>query len=74
MSPRQFRRALLDAGLLDGVEALMASDETPRALRIDWEFATEFRSDYPAWPQMLAALGKTDADLDATFAAATKIG
>lgn len=73
VSPRQFRRALLDAGLLDDIERLMTDSTTPRPLRIDWEWATEFRADYPGWNQMLAAIGKTRADLDALFAVAAQV-
>lgn len=73
VSTRQFRRALLAAGLLDQVEAMMADDRTPRAVRIDWEWATEIRSDYAAWPDMIEALGKTRDDMDALFAAAAQI-
>lgn len=73
VSPRQFRLALLDAGLLDEVEALIADAKTSRALKISWEYATEIRGDDPAWPDMIAALGKTRADLDAVLAAAAQI-
>lgn len=73
VSPRQFRLALLDAGLLDDAEALIADTKTSRALKISWEYATEIRSDYPVWPDMIAALGKTRADLDAVLAAAAQI-
>lgn len=73
VSPRQFRLALLDAGLLDDIERLMTDSTTPRPLRIDWEWATEFRADYPGWNQMLATIGKTRADLDALFAVAAQV-
>lgn len=70
VTPRQFRRALLAADLLDDVEALMLEPETPRALKIDWEFATSICSDDPAWSDLIARIGKTQADLDALFEAA----
>lgn len=73
VSPRQFRRALLAADLLDEVEKVMADANTPRALKIDWEYATEVRSDYPAWPDMISQIGGTQADLDALFEAASRV-
>jgi hypothetical protein len=65
VSPRQFRRALIQWGLLDTVEAYMATASLE--IRTDWEYATEIRRDYPAWDQLAAAVGKTIADVDALF-------
>ncbi len=70
VSMAQFRKALLAAGLLDDVLAIMADPATPRAIVIDWEYASEVRRDWPAWAQFLPILDKTDADLDALFIAA----
>ena len=67
---RQARRALLDAGLLDQVDAAIAAiaDATERRqAEIDWEYATTVERLWP-WVQTLgAALGLTAEDLDALF-------
>jgi hypothetical protein len=73
VTPRQFRLALLGADLLDDVEDLMAAPATPRAMRIEWEYATEIRSDYSGWTQMLALIDKSHDDLMALFDAAAQI-
>jgi hypothetical protein len=67
-TPRQARLALASAGLLAAVEAWVAA--APEAIRIDWEFAAEVRRDYPPLVQAGAALGLTDAEIDALFEAA----
>lgn len=69
ITPRQFRLALLQAELLDAVEAVMAAPATPRALRIEWEYASEIRLDHPAWEAMLIQMGKDRGDLDDLFRA-----
>ena len=67
---RQARRALLDAGLLDQVDAAIAAiaDATERRqAEIDWEYATTVERLWP-WVQTLgAALGLTAEVLDALF-------
>ena len=67
---RQARRALLDAGLLDQVDAAIAAiaDATERRqAEIDWEYATTVERLWP-WVQTLgAALGLSAEDLDALF-------
>ena len=67
---RQARRALLDAGLLDQVDAAIAAiaDATERRqAEIDWEYATTVERLRP-WVQTLgAALGLSAEDLDALF-------
>lgn len=57
VSMRQARLALLDAGLLDDVEALMSS--MPRAAQIEWEFASEVQRN----SQLVEAV-KTSAHMD----------
>lgn len=70
-SASQFRRAALQIGLLDAIEAASAS--MPRDWQIKWEYAVEyFRSD-PAWDTAAEALGKTPADVDALFALAVTL-
>ena len=67
---RQARRALLDAGLLDQVDAAIAAiadDTERRQAEIDWEYATTVERLWP-WVQTLgAALGLSAEDLDALF-------
>ena len=71
VTPRQFRRALLQVGLLETVEAFMVSADI--GTRTDWEYAIEIRRDYPGWDQFASAIGKTPADVDAIFALAATI-
>ena len=67
---RQTRRALLDAGLLDQVDAAIAAiadDTERRQAEIDWEYATTVERLWP-WVQTLgAALGLSAEALDALF-------
>ena len=73
---RQARRALLDAGLLDQVDAAIAAiaDATERKqAAIDWEYATQIERLWP-WVQTLGvALGLTDDELDALFVQAATL-
>lgn len=73
---RQARRALLDAGLLDQVDAAIAAiaDATERKqAAIDWEYATQVERLRP-WVQTLGvALGLTDDELDALFVQAATL-
>lgn len=73
VSMAQFRKALLQIGLLDDVEAVMAAPDTPAAIKIDWEYATEVRRAWPAWAAFLPLIDKTEADLDAVFALAATL-
>lgn len=63
---RQGRLALLQTGLLDDIETAVAASGN-RALQIEWEFATEFRRDWPALISMQRALGLTDEAVDDLF-------
>ena len=68
----QFKLALLDLDLLDDVEALVAGT-TNRALQINWAERLEFERNHPLVIATAAALGKTEAEIDALFVlAATK--
>jgi hypothetical protein len=67
---RQARLALHHAGLLDQVEALMASPETPREHRITYEDATEWWRDDPIIQAIGQTLGLTPGQVDALFVAA----
>jgi len=66
---RQARLALLEAGLLASVETAIATLPSPQkeAAAIEWEYAQEVQRSSGLVPQMAAALGMTDADLDALF-------
>lgn len=65
VTPRQFRRALIQVGLFDTVNGFMSSQSIE--VRTDWEFATEIRRDYPGWDQFAEAIGKTVIDVDNIF-------
>ena len=72
---RQARIALLDAGLLEAVQASVATmpgTEGERA-RIDWEYALEVRRDWPLISYMAGDLGLTDEQVDGLFVAAAAI-
>lgn len=63
---RQAKLALLQAGLLDDVEEAIAASDN-RAAQIEWEYATEFRRDWPALVAMQSVLGLADAQIDDLF-------
>lgn len=73
VTPRQFRKALKAGGLLTDIKNYMKNLPEDDALLIDWEYASEFRRDYPSVAAMAALLGKSDADIDELFKAAGKI-
>ena len=70
---RQARLALHQAGLLGQVEALMASPETPAAIRITYEDATEWWRDDPIIQAIGPALGLTPGQVDDLFVTASTI-
>jgi hypothetical protein len=73
---RQARLALLGVGLLDDVDAAIASIEDPtakRAAQIEWEYANTLERN-STWVQNLAtALGLTEEQLDDLFTEASKL-
>lgn len=72
---RQARLALLGAGLLTAVNdaiAIMPGIEG-EAARIEWEFASSVERASPLVDGMVAALGLTEAQLDALFIAAVAL-
>lgn len=71
VTPRQARLALLNAGLLDQVEAAIAVGS--RADQITWEFAVDVRRDYPMIANLGTALGLTGAQIDDLFRAAAQL-
>ena len=69
----QAKIALLDAGLLDTVEAMMVDPSTPRPHRIAWADAQEFRRTSPTLAAMAAALNLTSDQVDDLFIAARQV-
>ena len=69
---RQARLALLGAGKLAAVEAAIEALPEPQktAAKITWEYSQEVQRSNGLVPSMAAALGLTDAQIDALFAAA----
>ena len=72
---RQARLALLQAGLLDDTEALIASLEGPegQAARIEWDYSSEVFRNKPFVITLGAQLGLDDEQLDALFITASQI-
>ena len=72
VTPRQARLALAAAGKLAAVDAAIdALSEPARAqARITWDYSTMVHRDNPVLPALAAALGMTDAEVDALLAAA----
>lgn len=62
---RQAKLALLQAGLLDDVDAAVA--QADRATQIEWEYATEVKRDWPTISKLQVALGMTDSQIDDLF-------
>lgn len=70
VTPFQAKAALLDAGLLDDIEALMADLATDRTVVLAWNNVTEFRRLSPMVAGIASALGWSDEQLDGLFEAA----
>jgi hypothetical protein len=76
VTARQLRLWLAGAGLLDQVATALAAipDATARTTaEIEWEYATTFARSHSLIASVGSALGLSDADIDAAFAAASKI-
>ena len=71
VSMRQAKLALLQADLLDAVDAAMQSAD--RAAQIEWEYAQEVRRDWPTLLVVQTALGLTDEQIDGLFVAAAPL-
>lgn len=70
VSMRQARLALIDAGLIDSVEAAIGAIADPvqrRKAQTEWEYAQEVQRHHGLVPAMAQALGMTDAQLDQLF-------
>jgi hypothetical protein len=70
VTPRQFRLALDELGLLDGIEAAIANAD--KATRITWEFAVSIERRHPRMIAMATSLGLLER-LDEIFRAAAAI-
>ena len=71
VTPRQVRLALLAAGLLDAVDAYVATQ--PRARQLEWEYASEIRRDNALLSTAATALGMTSEQLQALFTQAATL-
>lgn len=60
-----------DAGLLDAVEAYVATQ--PRAVQLEWEYASEIRRDNALLSTAATALGMTSEQLQALFTQAATL-
>lgn len=65
VTPRQARLALLQAGLLDAVEAKIKTQD--RASQIGWEYGSLITRDDPLMLALGSQLGLTDAAIDLLF-------
>ena len=69
LTMRQARLALLDAGLLDEVEAAITTPEN----RIWWDYSTTVERNHPLVDAVLTALGKSPEEIDEMFIEAAKL-
>lgn len=65
--------ALDHFGLLDQVETLMSSPDTPLVARLAWERSPEFYRNSPTVMAMASALSLTDEQLDELFIFASQV-
>lgn len=73
ITPAQGETQLLREELLDAVRGILAHESTPEEMKIAFARASEWQRQSPSVLAMMQALGKTDADADAFFAAAAQI-
>jgi len=72
VTPLSFGLALIDSGIsLASIEALLA--QAGESAQWIWQRASSFRRDHPLVIQFGEALGKSDAEIDQIFVAASKI-
>lgn len=69
VSMRQARRALLDAGHLPAINAIIESLPSPQKeqAQIDWAFGQEVNRNYGLVVSLIPALGLTDAQVNQLF-------
>lgn len=70
LTPRQARLTLLNAGLLDDIETLIAND---RSLGIWWEYSLDIHRDHPELIAAAQSLNLTDAQVDQLFVDGEKL-
>ena len=70
ITPRQARLKLLEAVLLDNLEAIIT---TNRAWQIEWEYATEVNRDSPLINAVAVQAGLTSEQIDQMFIEASKL-
>jgi hypothetical protein len=68
---RQAKLALLQAGLLDDVDAAVA--QAPREVQIEWEYATEVHRSWPTLLTLQALLSLSDEQVDNLFILASTL-
>lgn len=71
ITPRQVRLVLLAQGLLESVEALIATQD--EATQITWKYASEFRRNDPLLNQLAVNLNLTSEQIDEFFVAAATL-
>jgi len=71
VTPRQVRLLLLQQGLLDEVEAIIAQSD--RATQITWEFAIQFNRNDPLLQALANNLNLTSEQVDQFFIAASQL-
>lgn len=69
----QAKAALLQAGLLTSVEAMMSDPATSAIAKLAWVEALEFRRDSPTVLAMAASLGLSNQQIDDLFFTASTI-
>jgi len=70
ITPRQARLKLLEVGLLDDLEAIIA---TNRAWQIEWEYATEVKRNSPLMGAVATQAGLTSEQIDQIFLEASQL-
>ena len=70
ITPLQAKLQLLEIGLLDEVEVMVATD---RKVQLYWEYASVIEREHETLKAMAAQLGLTDEQLDELFTAASKL-
>ena len=70
ITPRQARLKLLEASLLDNLEAVIT---TNRAWQIEWEYATEVKRDSPLIDAVASEAGLTSEQIDQMFIEASQL-
>ena len=69
---RQARLALLQQGLLVTITDAITTG-TDEAMKIEWEYATDVRRDWPSLISLTTALGMTSTELDTLFQLASTL-